>query len=105
MKYMGSKARLVNEILPIILKDRKPNQWFIDLFCGGCSISQEVDGKVIANDKKQVLSNEDYKNTVFRNFKTAKDIVEESKSFDKTIVDDHIETESCEIFSNCGDLE
>ena len=51
MKYMGSKARFVNEILPIILKDRKENQWFVDLFCGGCSIAQEVDGKVIANDK------------------------------------------------------
>ena len=49
MKYMGSKARFVKEILPIILKDRKENQWFVDLFCGGCSIAQEVDGKVIGN--------------------------------------------------------
>lgn len=55
MKYMGSKARFVNEILPIILKDRKENQWFVDLFCGGCSIAQEVDGKVIANDKNKYL--------------------------------------------------
>ena len=55
MKYMGSKARFVKEILPIILKDRKENQWFVDLFCGGCSIAQEVDGKVIANDKNKYL--------------------------------------------------
>ena len=55
MKYMGSKARFAKEILPIILKDREENQWFIDLFCGGCSISQEVDGKVIANDKNKYL--------------------------------------------------
>ena len=55
MKYMGSKARFVKEILPIILKDRKENQWFVDLFCVGCSIAQEVDGKVIANDKNKYL--------------------------------------------------
>ena len=48
-------ARFVKEILPIILKDRKENQWFVDLFCGGCSIAQEVDGKVIANDKNKYL--------------------------------------------------
>ena len=59
----------------------------------------------VVPDKKQVLSNEDYKNTIFRNFKTAKNIIEESKLFDKKIIDDHIETESCEIFSNCGDLQ
>lgn len=55
MKYMGSKARFVKEILPIILKERKPNQWFVDLFCGGCSISQDVDGRVLANDKNKYL--------------------------------------------------
>jgi len=55
MKYMGSKARFVKEILPILLKYRKENQWFVDLFCGGCSIAQEVDGKVIANDKNKYL--------------------------------------------------
>lgn len=55
MKYMGSKARFVKEILPIILSERKEDQTFIDLFCGGCSIAQEVDGKVIANDKNKYL--------------------------------------------------
>lgn len=52
---MGSKARFVKEILPIILKERKENQWFVDLFCGGCSVAQEVNGKVIANDKNKYL--------------------------------------------------
>lgn len=52
---MGSKARFVKEILPIILKDRKDNQWFVDLFCGGCSIAQEVVGNVMANDKNKYL--------------------------------------------------
>jgi guanylate kinase len=51
----------------------------------------------------ETLPKEEYKNTIFRNFKTARDILEESKNFDKTIIDDHIETESCEIFSNCGE--
>ena len=55
MKYMGSKARFAKEILPIILKDRKHNQLFIDLFCGGCSICQEVKGNVLANDKNKYL--------------------------------------------------
>lgn len=52
---MGSKARFAKEIIPILLKDRKEGQWFVDLFCGGCSIAQEVDGKVIANDKNKYL--------------------------------------------------
>ena len=29
MKYMGSKARIAKEILPIILKDRKPEQCYV----------------------------------------------------------------------------
>ena len=32
MKYMGSKARFTKEILPIILKDRKPEQWYVEPF-------------------------------------------------------------------------
>lgn len=60
----------------------------------------DVYGKI---QRLEVLPKEEYKNTIFRNFKTAKDIVEEAKNFDKTIIDDHVETESCEIFSNCGE--
>ena len=55
MKYMGSKARFAKEILPIILKDRKENQWFVDLFCGGCNLLDKVDGKRIGNDKNHYL--------------------------------------------------
>lgn len=29
MKYMGSKERIAKHILPIILKDRKPEQWYV----------------------------------------------------------------------------
>lgn len=35
MKYMGSKNRIAKEILPIILRDRKPNQWYVEPFVGG----------------------------------------------------------------------
>jgi DNA adenine methylase len=50
MKYMGSKARLKKEILPLILKNRKPNQYFVDLMAGGMNVIDDVDGNRIAND-------------------------------------------------------
>jgi len=65
----------------------------------------EITGETYWVSVLETLSKEEYKNTIFRSFRTAKDIINESQTFDKDIVDDHIETESCEIFSNCGDLE
>ena len=50
MKYMGSKARFTKEILPIILKDRKPNQWYVEPFAGGMNAICEVQGNRLAND-------------------------------------------------------
>jgi len=50
MKYMGSKARFSKEILPIILKDRTHNQWYIEPFAGGMNAICEVQGNRIAND-------------------------------------------------------
>ena len=50
MKYMGSKARFVKEILPIILKDRKPDQYYVEPFAGGMNAICEVSGNRIAND-------------------------------------------------------
>ena len=44
MKYMGSKARIAKEILPIILKDRLPNQWYVEPFVGGANSICEVSG-------------------------------------------------------------
>lgn len=55
MKYMGSKARFVKEILPIILKDRKPEQWYVEPFAGGMNVICEVGGKRIANDNNYYL--------------------------------------------------
>jgi len=50
MKYMGSKARYAKEILPIVLRDRKPNQWYVEPFAGGMNMIDKVKGNRIAND-------------------------------------------------------
>lgn len=55
MKYMGSKARIVHEILPIMLD--KEHDTFVDAFCGGCSVIENVPDtyRRIANDKNRYL--------------------------------------------------
>lgn len=50
MKYMGSKNRIAKYILPIILKDRKEDQWYVEPFCGGCNLIDKVTGNRNAND-------------------------------------------------------
>jgi len=50
MKYMGSKARFSKEILPIILKNRTDEQWYVEPFAGGMNMICGVGGKRIAND-------------------------------------------------------
>ena len=55
MKYMGSKARFTKDILPIILKDRKPEQWYVEPFAGGMNAICDVKGNRIANDKNYHL--------------------------------------------------
>lgn len=49
------------------------------------------------------LPKEEYKNVFFRNFISANEMIEKAKKFNGTIIDDHIESESCEVFSGCGD--
>lgn len=49
------------------------------------------------------LPKEEYKNVFFRNFVSANEMIEKAKQFNGTIINDHIETESCEVFSSCGD--
>ena len=53
---MGSKRRIVNDILPVMLK-YNTNNVFVDLFCGSCSVIQNVPlaYKRIANDKNKYL--------------------------------------------------
>lgn len=50
MKYMGSKSKIAKYILPIILKNRQENQYYVELFCGGCNSIDKVIGKRIASD-------------------------------------------------------
>jgi len=55
MKYMGSKNRIAKYILPIILKDRKPDQWYVEPFCGGCNSLDKVANPRIGNDSNKYL--------------------------------------------------
>jgi len=50
MKYMGSKSKIAKYILPIILKNRIQNQYYVELFVGGCNSIDKVDGNRIGND-------------------------------------------------------
>ncbi|MBE9489098.1 MAG: DNA adenine methylase [Bacteroidetes bacterium] len=55
MKYMGSKARFIKEILPIILKDKGLSQYYVEPFAGGMNSICEVDGFRIASDNNKYL--------------------------------------------------
>ncbi len=50
MKYMGSKNRHAKELLPIILKDRTPGQWYVEPFVGGANMIDKVEGNRIGAD-------------------------------------------------------
>jgi DNA adenine methylase len=53
MKYMGSKRRIAHHILPLVLADRKPGQWYVEPFCGGCNMLEHVDNPRLASDAQQ----------------------------------------------------
>jgi len=55
MKYMGSKNRISKYILPIILKDRKDGQWYVEPFCGGCNSIDKVSNPRMGNDSNKYL--------------------------------------------------
>ena len=55
MKYMGSKAKHAKEILPIILKDRKPEQWYVEPFVGGGNIIDKVSGHRLGADSNEFV--------------------------------------------------
>lgn len=50
MKYVGSKNRYAKDLLPIILKDRKPNQVYVEPFVGGFNLIDKVSNPRIGND-------------------------------------------------------
>lgn len=55
MKYMGSKARIAKDILPIILKDRKEGQFYVEPFVGGANVIDKVKGNRIGADINKYL--------------------------------------------------
>lgn len=55
MKFQGSKSRIARDILPIILKGRGKDQWYVEPFAGGMNTVQYVGGKVIASDANEYL--------------------------------------------------
>jgi len=68
MKYMGSKNRYAEELLPIILKGRKPKQFYVEPFAGGMNIIDKVKGNRIANDLNTELI-EMWKTLVYKGWK------------------------------------
>jgi DNA adenine methylase len=52
---MGSKNRVAKEILPIMLKNRIPNQYFVEPFVGGSNVIDKVDGNRLASDNNKYL--------------------------------------------------
>lgn len=52
---MGSKNRIAKYLLPIILKDRKENQYYVEPFVGGANMIDKVDGNRIGADKNEFL--------------------------------------------------
>jgi DNA adenine methylase len=55
MKYMGSKNRIAKHILPIILKDRKEGQWYVEPFVGGANLIDKVEGNRFGADSNKYL--------------------------------------------------
>lgn len=55
MKYIGSKARIAKEILPIILEGRTEDQYYVEPFIGGANTISKVDGDRIGGDSNKYL--------------------------------------------------
>lgn len=60
MKYMGSKSRIVDNILPIIqerLRDYNIKT-YIEPFCGGCNVIDKVqcDTKIASDNQKYLIA-------------------------------------------------
>ncbi len=55
MKYMGSKNRIAKDILPIIIKNRKEKQYYVEPFCGGLGTADKISGNILCSDKNKYL--------------------------------------------------
>ncbi len=52
---MGSKARIAKHILPIMLENRLPGQYYVEPFVGGCNSIDKVSGRRLAGDANVYL--------------------------------------------------
>jgi len=52
---MGSKNRIAKYILPIMLAERNPDQWWVEPFVGGANMIDKVEGKRIGSDNHKHL--------------------------------------------------
>jgi len=55
MKYLGSKNKLAKHILPIILKNRKKGQYYVEPFVGGANLIDKVSGNRMGNDSNEYI--------------------------------------------------
>ena len=55
MKYMGSKKKISKYLLPIVLKDRYENQFYIEPFVGGANMIDKVSGNRIGADVNEYV--------------------------------------------------
>lgn len=58
MVYMGSKNRIAKEIIPIITKNLKENQWYVEPFVGGCNMIDKIEHpyKIGADNNKYLIA-------------------------------------------------
>mgnify|MGYP000222759270 FL=1 len=74
MKYIGSKARICKDILPLILRDKEKHEVYIEPFAGGMNTICEVSGiKRIASDINPYLISM-WENVVYKDFKLPPDL-------------------------------
>lgn len=52
---MGSKNRIAYQLIDIILKDRQPNQWYVEPFVGGANVIDKVEGRCLGSDLNKYL--------------------------------------------------
>jgi len=50
MRYIGSKRNIIRHILPIMTKERKPGQYWVEPFVGGGNAISEVTGHRLGSD-------------------------------------------------------
>jgi len=57
MNYIGSKAKIAKDLLPILLKDIQPDQFYVEPFCGGLNMMDKIPSHInrIASDYNPFL--------------------------------------------------